>query len=64
MDDRPIKATRPAFAAPGEGPRRSACAADARRREAARILAMTPRERAELALELGRRYAAFARESR
>jgi hypothetical protein len=37
--------------------RRSACALDARRREGERILAMTPRERALLALELGERYA-------
>jgi hypothetical protein len=40
--------------------RRSACAAEARRREAQRIAAMTPRERASLALDLGARYAALA----
>jgi hypothetical protein len=35
--------------------------AEARRREANRILALTPRERALLALDLGSRLAAWAR---
>lgn len=40
--------------------RRSASADDARRREVERVLAMSPRERALLALRLGRRTRAWA----
>ncbi|MFL5263312.1 MAG: hypothetical protein ACJ79R_14550 [Anaeromyxobacteraceae bacterium] len=43
---------------------RSGCMAEARRREANRILALTPRERALLALDLGSRLAAWARAAR
>jgi hypothetical protein len=49
---------------PPSGARRSACAADARRREARRIAAMTARERARLALDLGARYAALVAATR
>lgn len=44
-----------------ERERRSACAEDARRRERERLLALSPEERALLALDLGERYAAWAR---
>jgi hypothetical protein len=45
----------------GEGRRRSACANDARARESRRILALTPTERALLALDLGDRYATWSK---
>jgi hypothetical protein len=42
-------------------PRRSACARDARARESRRILALSPTERALLALDLGERYARWGK---
>jgi hypothetical protein len=59
-------ATRDADRAPDSPPpageeRRSAAAADARRRDAARVAAMTATERALLALDLGDRYAEWAK---
>lgn len=54
----PVQPSRPKVQPTGG--RRSACAADARHREASRIAAMTPRERALLALELGARYVALS----
>mgnify|MGYP000957573033 CR=1 FL=1 len=54
MDESP-----PSSDPPEQGPRRSRCMDAAKARERERILAMSPRERIELAWALGRRYEAL-----
>jgi hypothetical protein len=48
----------------GVGSRRSGSMAEARRREASRIAALSPRDRALLALDLGHRLAVWFRAAR
>lgn len=61
-DDLRQPGTSPAAgAATGGGRRRSVCANDARARESRRILALSPTERALLALDLGDRYATWSK---